>query len=81
MSDKPRELTVYQENDCPYISSWTGEFKDSGKQLFIEKSAYDELQSKADKLAEALGMVDHVGMCEPYDRIVSEALAEYRGEK
>lgn len=42
----------------------------------IEYSAYKK-QAEALKIAmDALGMVDHVGMPEPYDKIVREALAK-----
>lgn len=40
-----------------------------------------EFQEKLDIAVEALGMIDAVGMHDPYDRIVREALLKLKGEK
>lgn len=39
---------------------------------------HEALKAQAEALADALGMVDAVGMIGPYDRHVREALAAYR---
>jgi hypothetical protein len=45
----------------------------------IEKSAYDELEARADELVEALESLEGIDPC--VTEICEKALAKYRGEK
>ena len=86
--NKPIEFWIWnnwgmggEDPACMYIFGTTiDELKnvdDEQKIHVIEKSAYDELKSKADKLAEALEKV----LSETEHPYLEQALKEYRGEK
>lgn len=98
MSDKPREFWVAEFEDGKWqvhfretpegtmFSDWQGDKVELMNCIHvIEKSAYDELKAKADKLAEALeDLAKRDGKTAfpnpALQNICFEALAEYRGK-